>query len=715
MAFRSAQRESPIARTGGHVSLFARWLRRRSIGLRMQLGFLVQLLLLLAVAGLAAVRFIEHGQALERLSLESMQRLRLAADVNAYGNRAARQLLMVVTGAPEQRADASAGIEAANQGLDATLQELRSLLPEKERGRRLGALSTALASYQGAYADTLLMVRQADLAGIRHSIVNRTDPALGRLTEVTEMLLAEEQAEVAVATRIRLEGLRQDLWKLGTLCGLAVLAGTWFGRAVRRSVSIPLQQAEAVALRLADGDPSARVRPTGQDEVARVAHALDSLADAVLEREQRIRRLAETDAMTGLAQRSRFLHEVAEHLARQPHQAFALFCLDLERLKVINALVGFDAGDAAIRCCADRLALEDNAPLARLGGGSFGLLLPLHSGQPEAEALQQGQRMRQSLERPFNWEGQDLDLALSAGVALYPIHSDRSESLLRRAEQALFEAKRKKSGLSLYQSSIEQARQQDLTLASDLLIALEQGHLQAHWQPKVRVTLGGVECLGAEGLIRWYHPSRGCLAPSEFIPFAERTGRIRLLTRWMLQGAIALLADPAFDGLNLSVNLSTHDLGDANLDTQLAQWLQASRVDPVRLTLEITESGLMDRSDDPIALLYRFKRIGVRLAIDDFGTGHSSLAYLQRLPVDELKIDRSFVRDVDLEPRRFELLNTIVQLGKSLGLVVTAEGVEREGELSAIRRVGCELVQGFYTGRPMPQDEFVRWIEKRRP
>jgi len=231
----------------------------------------------------------------------------------------------------------------------------------------------------------------------------------------------------------------------------------------------------------------------------------------------------------------------------------------------------------------------------------------------------------------------------------------------------------------------------------------------------VVVSASSQRIVGAEALIRWQHPQRGFMPPGDFIPFAERTGRIRLLTRWMLQGAIALLADPAFDGLNLSVNLSTHDLGDANLDTQLAQWLQASRVDPVRLTLEITESGLMDRSDDPIALLYRFKRIGVRLAIDDFGTGHSSLAYLQRLPVDELKIDRSFVRDVDLEPRRFELLNTIVQLGKSLGLVVTAEGVEREGELSAIRRVGCELVQGFFTGRPMPQDEFVRWIEKRRP
>jgi EAL domain-containing protein (putative c-di-GMP-specific phosphodiesterase class I) len=180
----------------------------------------------------------------------------------------------------------------------------------------------------------------------------------------------------------------------------------------------------------------------------------------------------------------------------------------------------------------------------------------------------------------------------------------------------------------------------------------------------------------------------------------------------MLAHAVDCLARPAFDGLHLAVNLSTQDLHDPQLDTTLQRLLAKRRVEPGRLTLELTEIGLLEPGDDPVVLLQRLKRTGVRLAIDDFGTGHSSLAYLQRLPIDELKIDRSFVREVDTAQRRYELLATIVQLGRSLGLTVTAEGVEREAELAAVRRAGCELVQGFFTGRPMPEADFLRWRQQ---
>jgi EAL domain-containing protein (putative c-di-GMP-specific phosphodiesterase class I) len=172
---------------------------------------------------------------------------------------------------------------------------------------------------------------------------------------------------------------------------------------------------------------------------------------------------------------------------------------------------------------------------------------------------------------------------------------------------------------------------------------------------------------------------------------------------------VECLADPAFDGLRLSVNLATHDLHDPQLDQALSRLLKGRAVDSARLTLELTESGLLEPGDDPVTLLSRLKQVGVRLAIDDFGTGHSSLAYLQRLPIDELKIDRSFVRDVDTSQRRRELLSTIVQLGHNLGMTVTAEGVEREAELQVVRHAGCELVQGYFTGRPMPRAEFLRW------
>jgi EAL domain-containing protein (putative c-di-GMP-specific phosphodiesterase class I) len=200
------------------------------------------------------------------------------------------------------------------------------------------------------------------------------------------------------------------------------------------------------------------------------------------------------------------------------------------------------------------------------------------------------------------------------------------------------------------------------------------------------------------------------MPPGDFIPFAERSGRIRELTRWMLERVIELLAEPAFAGLSLAVNLSTQDLHDQHLDLTLHALLQVAGVAPERLTLELTESGLLEPGEDPVMLLQRLKDVGVKLALDDFGTGHSALAYLQRLPIDELKIDRSFVRDVHDDARREALLGTIAQLGRNLGLQVTAEGVEREEELLALRRAGCAQIQGYLTGRPMAVEAFIAWL-----
>jgi len=307
--------------------------------------------------------------------------------------------------------------------------------------------------------------------------------------------------------------------------------------------------------------------------------------------------------------------------------------------------------------------------------------------------------------------GQSLDLSLSAGLALAPAHGRDAESLLRRAEQALFECKRLRNGLQTYDPRTELARQQDLTLASQLHSAVQQGELRAYLQPKVSLADGRL--YGAECLIRWQHPERGMVPPGDFIPFAERTGRIRALTHWMLGEALRLLAAPGQEALRLAVNISTHDLQDHTLVELLRERLPGSGVDPQRLTLEITESGLLEGSSDPIALLQQLRALGLRLSIDDFGTGQSSLAYLQNLPVDELKIDRSFVREVDGDPRREALLASIVQLGHSLGLQITAEGVEREAELKVLHRLGCDLVQGYWLARPMDEQAFQAWCAAR--
>ncbi|MEE9475750.1 MAG: EAL domain-containing protein, partial [Roseateles sp.] len=265
--------------------------------------------------------------------------------------------------------------------------------------------------------------------------------------------------------------------------------------------------------------------------------------------------------------------------------------------------------------------------------------------------------------------------------------------------------------VALYNPGTEAARALHLSLLSDLSTALQQDQLRQLLQPKRCLKTGRI--IGAEALVRWQHPQRGWLPPADFIPFAERSGRIRQLTDWMLARAVRTLAGWEAAGrepLSIAVNISTLDIQDSRLPTRLAQLLAEYRVDPGLLQLEVTETGLMASGTDPIAVLQALKGWGVRVAIDDFGTGQSSLAYLQQLPVDELKIDRSFVQQVDADPRRQALLKSIVGLGQGLGLTVTAEGVETEAELAVVTGCGCDLVQGFLLARPMQLPELEAWL-----
>jgi len=686
----------------------SRWLRQQPAHLRLRWAFGLLIGLLLLVSGLAAARFHEYERAVAAFSEGSMQRIRVASEISADVGRVSRQLLTLVTGEREIRTLAYHAIDEAHQRLDSNVETLR--LASQGAGRRIYPLATALALYRGVYDETVDRIEAGDAAGVRALMATRTEGALSRLSELADEQLAQEQGRALALAQEQQQQVRRDTLALALICMLAIGGGGVLARAIRRSISEPLQRTEQIARRLAGGDYSARALVRGSDEVAGLAATLNLLAAAVAEREAHIRELAQMDAETGLAQRGRFQEDTALLLAADA--PFALLCLDLEGLKTINAVLGYEAGDAAIRCAAERLRVQAGLQscTARLGGGTFAVLLPLAAGLDGAEqALALVQRFRAGMERPFEWQGQSPDLHLLVGVALHPLHAQKAPDLLRCAEQALFEAKRRRSGTELYNDSLERTRQLDLSLASELQVAQEQGQLVAFLQPKMRVTLGGQECTGAEALIRWQHPQRGFVSPADFIPFAERTGRIRSLTQWMLTTVVGLLTKPELEGLRLAVNLSTKDLHDPQLDQHLRRLLQQHAVDPARLILEITESGLMDPGEDPVALLHRLKSVGVRLAIDDFGTGHSALAYLQRLPVDELKIDRSFVRDVDLEPKRYELLAAIVQLGQTLGLTVTAEGVEREAELLAVRRAGCQLVQGFYTGRPMAVSAFLAW------
>jgi diguanylate cyclase (GGDEF)-like protein len=415
--------------------------------------------------------------------------------------------------------------------------------------------------------------------------------------------------------------------------------------------------------------------------------------------------MAHTDALTGLALRSRFTAAVEERLQAQAAPG-ALLCLDVDRLKAVNNLLGFEAGDSLLLGLAQRLgALQqtEGAPCGRLAGGAFVVLLPLAQAEAWRAAVA---RLQAGLNRKHQWRGQALDLTVSIGVALFPSHGRSAETLLKRAEQAMFEAKRLRADVALYDLKLEADRLSHLSLLSELEAAIAHGQLRQVLQPKRRLADGRVA--GAEALVRWQHPERGWLPPSEFVPFAESSGRIRQITQWMLEQAIATLAAWQAEGRDgsIAVNISTLDLQDGQLPQRIEALLRSAGVPAQRLQLELTETGLMASNQDPIHVMHSLRRLGVRLAIDDFGTGQSSLAYLQRLPVHELKIDRSFISGVDRDAQRRELLGSIIMLGHGLGLEVTAEGVETETELALVTRLGCDLAQGYLVGRPCEARHF---------
>lgn len=686
------------------------------IGTRLTLSFAALLALLMVLAWLTLSRMHALSDAFQRLADSQLDTLALTADVGSLADITARKLPLMLSASPERRKPAHAEIAAANRKLDAVMATLAARLTESERQLRYQAVEARLIEYRQSFRETVDLVEAGDLAAARRYLVEETDPTLTLLAEARDELARGEQQITVDAAHTLDEQLRADRRVVLALCLTALALGTLCAVLVTRSIVRPLGRAEEGARRLAGGEYSSRVLVTTRDEVGRVSAALNTLALALSEREARIHKLANTDALTGLPQRSRFVVEAGELLKslQRKGEGGALLCFDIDRLKTVNAILGFDAGDAVIVDAAQRLAgmLGSSARLARLAGGTFACMVPVHdaeAGRALAGAL------RREIEHTVAWQGQALDLAITAGLAFYPQHATGVEALLRQAEQALFEAKRAREAFAIYAPSLEATRSTHLSLLSDLHEAIVHGQLRQFLQPKL--TPQG-ELHGAEALVRWHHPQRGWVPPGEFVPFAERTGRIRALTDWMLEQAVATLARWQRQGdnrLTIAVNVSTRDLQDASLPQRIAQTLRQHGVEPRRLQIELTETGLMETGQEPIDVLHALRGIGVWLALDDFGTGHSSLAYLQRLPMNELKVDRSFVREVQAEPRRHELLQSIVRLGHSLGLSVTAEGTETTAELAAVTDAGCDLVQGYFFAKPMACADFEAWCRDVAP
>jgi diguanylate cyclase (GGDEF)-like protein len=429
----------------------------------------------------------------------------------------------------------------------------------------------------------------------------------------------------------------------------------------------------------------------------------------------RNRHQATHDALTGLPNRVLLRDRIERSLAAAARASgeVAVLLIDLDRFKEINDTLGHSYGDDLLCQVGPRLesVLREGDTVARLGGDEFAVLLPVVAGADEAKAV--AERLREALHRRFDVHGVALDLEASVGIALSPWHGTDVEELLRNADIAMYVAKEVKAGAVLFTPEEHTTGRTRLTVLGDLRTALDSGdELFLHYQPKV--TLDGERIEGLEALLRWRHPERGLIPPSDFIPVAEGTGIIIRLTERVLGMALGGLRrwldmDLA---VPVAVNLSARCLLDASLPELVARLLDEHGVPASLLRLEVTESAVMSDVARCTDVLQRLHELGVRLSIDDFGTGYSSMVHLRRLPVDELKIDRSFVLGMTTMAADAVLVRTAIDLGHNLGLTVVAEGVEGPEHVDALRGLGCDVAQGFHYARPMGEVEVTALLER---
>ena len=483
-----------------------------------------------------------------------------------------------------------------------------------------------------------------------------------------------------------------------SLVALGLFVGLVGALLIARGVARPIEKLAAAAHRIASGDYAAAATANKYDEVGQLASALAGMTFAIAEREERIRYQAEHDAVTALPNRQAAETTIQHTLASRP-SAGALLMIGLARLPEIIQTMGHSISDRLMSDAATRLRpFAARGIVARATDTQFALWL---DGAAKADAIGVAFRVLDVLGVPYQESDLTIDTEPAIGIALYPVHGDEASALLRRAEIALIAALGAEDPVAVYDTATDPHRPERLTLMTDLREALDRDQLRLHYQAKLRLADERID--GVEALVRWNHAQRGPVSPDTFIPLAERTGNIRRLTRWALATAIAQAHDWEARGhaLRIAVNLSARDLDDSDLPMRIADLLSLHRVAPRNIVLELTESAVMGEPETAIQVLRRLADLGVDLAIDDFGVGQSSFAYLRRLPVREIKIDRFFTQKLGEDVGDRTVVRSIVELGHRLGYRVTAEGVETRAAFEFLREVGCDHAQGYYIAKAL--------------
>jgi diguanylate cyclase (GGDEF)-like protein len=626
----------------------------------------------------------------------------------------AYQLVVVPLAAPAPAGWIALGIEI-DDDVAADLQRLTELhvsFFDFEAGREPRLLaSTLVPAARQALTDVLRSPTRAgaerlqlQLAGDEYEsrLLAIDVGASGRVLAVLQRPLTEVRASF--------EQLRVFLVLLAAVSiPLAVLASYL----IARTITQPLSQLTRAALRMQAGDYTAPIPARANDELGLLAGTLNHMREGIARREREILRLAYEDGLTALPNRALLLDRLQQGLrtAIQRSEPLTVMVLDLDRFKEINDMLGHSAGDAVLKQVAGRLqaVLRDSDTVARLGGDEFAIVLPM----ADADLVRVvARRIALALRTPVEFESQPLDVAASIGSAVFPQHGEDAGTLIRHADAAMYVAKRNNSGHVFYDPSYDVGQREHLSLLSELRRAVEESQLRAYYQPQIELATGRLR--GVEALVRWRHPTRGLLSPAEFMPYAEQTGFVRVVTRWMLAVTVRQCGRWAAQGipLQVSVNISARDLMNRELPYVIADLLRTHSVPPHLLCLEITESSFMEDPKHALATLHQLDGLGVKLAIDDFGTGFSSLAYLKKLPVAELKIERSFVMGMTEDKDDRVIVRSTIELAHNLGLRVVAEGVETEACLRQLRDLRCDLAQGYLISGPLRRRTLETWLRE---
>lgn len=604
-----------------------------------------------------------------------------------------------------------------------TLTHQLNMVSKLQEREKLGAqadstireITRIARSWYQSYKKTRALYSTSDWR-MDENLMNQKLQPLGKnvwalLDQIEQVLSASSQADVSEMANVASQ-VNHMLWlRMLFVVVFLIIAFLAFEYWILRPVS---RIAKALKQEAAGNDAPELPRANTR-EARELIEAFDHMREQVHLRQLELEHLALHDNLTGLPNRLLLRRKLIRELERAESENghFALLMIDLNKFKEINDTLGHHMGDRVLREIAPRFMAELSKKdvLARLGGDEFAVLLPDSDIDRAKEIVH---RLSRSLDTDFNMDGQRLRVGSSIGVALYPQHGSTEQALLQRADVAMYLAKHKNLGFAFYSEDQEEHSVWQLSFKHELEKAIEQNLLELHYQPKVDLRTG--KTIALEALLRWNHPDQGKVRADEIHLLAEKTGLIRPLAQWVIKAAIAQVAELMNASVNMviSVNLSVWNLKDPHLCEYVTNSLRECNVPASRLCFEITEHAVMSDTDRALDTMSQLATLGVKLSIDDFGMGFSSLNYLKRLPVSELKIDKSFIMDMIIDDNDAVIVRSTIDLAHNLGLQVVAEGVESQEIHDMLQILGCDAAQGYHIAYPMPSQRLMTWLQESR-